>query len=483
MRLTLRRRTRPPADEVAVAEVGGDAVVVLIDPSWSQKADWTAIRTRSRRGLDSPRTCFVLWYPVKSLTRPNAMIAPAGAGVPGVAELITTPFGAPEPAERDRVLVVNPPAGAIENVPPRHPGSGDMRDAGWHRSLRLSWAGNRAAGWRNHGRCCWTLSHEIYDSFGPNPRPPHVHAGEGPESRPRPSTSWAPRIAGPLHRSQSRRTGRALELDDSRLIGETVAIFEYLKEKHPAPPLIGRTPEERTETRMWQRRVELNITEHLYNGFRYAGGSAVPRACVLPEPPRRRGDRARQARVARRPPRRKKFVAGDRFTIADVILYCALDFGSVGQPRDPGLNLDAWFTRVEPADAAASLHQCRLPPACAAERPHATHAAGHAVGPSPRIAPRLKRLARGAGRGYHPPGLRTLGDAGGLGIAIAVCWGIADRAGPLSGRRFVAHARGESVASRLLVIGDGGRVTLGGCAVKPPEGRPDIPGARQAGRL
>ena len=36
--------------------------------------------------------------------------------------------------------------------------------------------------------------------------------------------------------------------------------------------IVGATAEERAETRQWQRRVELNITENIYNGFRYAEG-------------------------------------------------------------------------------------------------------------------------------------------------------------------------------------------------------------------
>jgi len=55
----------------------------------------------------------------------------------------------------------------------------------------------------------------------------------------------------------------------------------------------------------------------------------------------------------------KQFVAGDRFTIADVILYCALDFGaSVGQPTDPALpNVHAWLARVASRPSAeGSLH-------------------------------------------------------------------------------------------------------------------------------
>jgi glutathione S-transferase len=52
-------------------------------------------------------------------------------------------------------------------------------------------------------------------------------------------------------------------------------------------------------------------------------------------------------------------VVGPRFTIADVILFAAVDFGrGVGQPLDPALgNLAAWFARVSARpSAAASLH-------------------------------------------------------------------------------------------------------------------------------
>lgn len=154
----------------------------------------------------------------------------------------------------------------------------------------------------------------------------------------------------------------ALELDDGRVVAETVAIFEYLEEKHPRPPLIGTTAEERAETRMWQRRVELRITEHLYNGFRFAEGLELfkPRMRVLPEAAEGlkatvRDNLAWLDRLLAGKP----FVAGDRFTIADVILYAAVDFGaSVGQALDPALaNVGAWFTRVAARpSAAASLH-------------------------------------------------------------------------------------------------------------------------------
>jgi glutathione S-transferase len=155
----------------------------------------------------------------------------------------------------------------------------------------------------------------------------------------------------------------ALELDDGRVLGETVAIFEYLEEKYPNPPLIGRTAEERAETRMWQRRVELTITENLYNAFRYAEGLGLfqSRMRCLPEAADGLKAIVRDKLVwLDGLMAGKSFVAGQRFTIADIILYCALDFGAtVGQATNPALgNLAAWMTRVAARPSAnASLHE------------------------------------------------------------------------------------------------------------------------------
>jgi len=204
----------------------------------------------------------------------------------------------------------------------------------------------------------------VYDSFGPNPRALRIFLAEkalelpkidvdllGAENRRAPYTDKNPGGQVP-----------ALELDDGRVLGETVAIFEYLEEKHPKPPLVGTTAEERAETRQWQRRVELKITEHLYNGFRFAEGLALfqPRMRVLPEAAEGLKATARDnlawldGLLAGR-----RWIAGDRFTIADIILYCALDFGrGVGQGFDPSrMNVAAWFERVNARPSAkASLH-------------------------------------------------------------------------------------------------------------------------------
>ena len=205
---------------------------------------------------------------------------------------------------------------------------------------------------------------QLYDSFGPNPRAMRMFLAEkgitiptknvdlmGAENRRPPYTDRNP--GGQLP---------ALELDNGKCIGETVAIWEYLEEKHPTPALIGANAEERAEARQWQRRIELKITEFLYNGFRFAEGQKIfeGRMRLIPE-----GSAGMKATVQDnlkwldQQLDGKQFIAGNRLTIADIILYCALDFGAgVGQKLDPSLkNVNAWFQRMDSRPSAkGSLH-------------------------------------------------------------------------------------------------------------------------------
>jgi len=128
------------------AESEARAVVVLIDPPWTQKADWTAVPDALAAVVNaSTRACLLLWYPVKSLTRPNAMLARLrGAGVGGtIAELVTTPLD----ERRHRlngsgVLIVRPPAGALEDLGAAAPrlGARCATRAGIWSSRMQSWA-------------------------------------------------------------------------------------------------------------------------------------------------------------------------------------------------------------------------------------------------------------------------------------------------------------------------------------------------------
>jgi glutathione S-transferase len=205
---------------------------------------------------------------------------------------------------------------------------------------------------------------KLYDSFGPNPRAVRMFLAEKGIELPKSAVDLlAAENRGEAYLKKN-PGGQlpALELDDGRVIGETVAIMEYLDEKHPRPALLGATPEERAETRMWQRRIELNITEHLYNGFRYAEGIELFRSRIRVLPEAADGLKAIvRDRLAWLDALMdgKQFIAGDRFTIADIILFAALDFGTtVGQAPDAKLGrIGAWMKRVGTRpSAAASLH-------------------------------------------------------------------------------------------------------------------------------
>ena len=93
-----------------------------------------------------------------------------------------------------------------------------------------------------------------------------------------------------------------LELDDGSFLAETAAICEYLEELNPASPLIGTTPEERAETRMWLRRIEINICHPMVHGFYYAEGYDLfkDRVFCIPEAAEGLKEKARKAMDRRR---------------------------------------------------------------------------------------------------------------------------------------------------------------------------------------
>ncbi|MBS0380811.1 MAG: glutathione S-transferase family protein [Proteobacteria bacterium] len=154
----------------------------------------------------------------------------------------------------------------------------------------------------------------------------------------------------------------ALLLDDGTCIAESVAIMEFLEELHPDPPLIGATPAQRAETRQWQRRTELNITENIHNAYHYAEGLARFQGRIPVAPEAAEGlKRVAQDRIAwlDRMLDGHTYIVGDRFTIVDIWLYIWLDFAtSVQQPFDRTLrNIAPWFERIATRpSASASLH-------------------------------------------------------------------------------------------------------------------------------
>jgi glutathione S-transferase len=142
-----------------------------------------------------------------------------------------------------------------------------------------------------------------------------------------------------------------VELPDGRYIAETIAICELIEEQQPKPALIGTTPEDRAETRMWVRRLEWKITQPMADGFRFAEGLPLfkERIRTLPEAAdglkaiARDGLAWLDAQLAGR-----DTIVPGRFTLADITLFAFVEFGAmVKQPIDPALSSVAnWFAKT-----------------------------------------------------------------------------------------------------------------------------------------
>jgi glutathione S-transferase len=150
----------------------------------------------------------------------------------------------------------------------------------------------------------------------------------------------------------------ALELDDGSYLTEITAICEYLEERKPSPPLVGATAEERAQTRMWTRRADLKVCEPMANGFRFSEGLPMfqGRMRCLPEAAPGLKAVAHDGLEWLEGQFKGPWIAGERFTLADILLFSFVDFGGqVGQPLDPAFGkLTDWFGRVKSRPSAAA---------------------------------------------------------------------------------------------------------------------------------
>ena len=150
-----------------------------------------------------------------------------------------------------------------------------------------------------------------------------------------------------------------LELDDGSFLAEITAICEYLDEMNGHTSLIGKTAEERAETKMWVRRIDLQIIEPLTNGFRYSEGYDLfkDRLHLIPQA----ADDLKEIAQERLQwldgqLEGKEYVCGDRLTLADIMLYCFLNFGTtVGQPIDQkNKNIVSLYSKLDSLDSASA---------------------------------------------------------------------------------------------------------------------------------
>lgn len=153
-----------------------------------------------------------------------------------------------------------------------------------------------------------------------------------------------------------------MALDDGFILAESLAICEYLDETYPENSLLGNTAKERAETRMWCRRIDLRIMEpgiqgtkasDAYEFFKDRYFLVVKGAEELKTLSRKNlswlNDQISN----------NTYICGDRFSLADIQLFCYLDFtGGIGRSIPEELTtLCQWYRNIaQRPSVAASQH-------------------------------------------------------------------------------------------------------------------------------
>ena len=150
-----------------------------------------------------------------------------------------------------------------------------------------------------------------------------------------------------------------LELDNGDFISEITVICDYLDELQGYTDLMGKTSEARAETRMWTRRIDLQIVEPLTNGFRFSEGHDFfkDRLRLIPQAANDLKTLA-QERITWLDGQieGKEFICGNRFSLADIMFYCFLNFGTtVGQPlNEDNKNIVNLFNNIHSRPSASA---------------------------------------------------------------------------------------------------------------------------------
>ena len=146
-----------------------------------------------------------------------------------------------------------------------------------------------------------------------------------------------------------------LELDDGTYLSESVAICRYFEGLQPDPPLMGVDARDRAFVEMWNRRMELELFAPIAQTFRNTHEFFKGRIEQVPawaEVCRRVAEKRMEwldSELARR-----EFVAGDRYTIADITALAGLDFGRITNIRiaPEQKNLQRWHEKVSARPSA-----------------------------------------------------------------------------------------------------------------------------------
>jgi glutathione S-transferase len=148
-----------------------------------------------------------------------------------------------------------------------------------------------------------------------------------------------------------------LELDDGSTLSESVSICRYLEELHPAPALFGQSAIERAQVDMWIRRVELVLMSPI--GMFWVNAHPLTASLVTQFKDFGEASRERALKAMRWFDRElvgRSFVAGESYTMADIVALTSIDFAKfIGIAAPEGcVQLQAWHARVSSRPSAAA---------------------------------------------------------------------------------------------------------------------------------
>lgn len=142
----------------------------------------------------------------------------------------------------------------------------------------------------------------------------------------------------------------SLVLDDGTIITESIAICRYFEILNPEPPLFGTGPKDAAIVEMWNRRVEINFLSNVAAVFRHTH-PAMKELEVPQVPAWAEANRPRISwflEMLNLELTNREFVAGDRYTVADITMQVAIDFmkpARLSIPEDAA-NVKRWHAAV-----------------------------------------------------------------------------------------------------------------------------------------
>ena len=147
-----------------------------------------------------------------------------------------------------------------------------------------------------------------------------------------------------------------LVLDDGTAISETVAICRYFEELHPEPPLMGTDAKDKAIVEMWNRRMELIFLSAVANAFRHT--HPAMKEWEVPQLPEwgeiNRPKALKFLEMLDKELADREFIAGDRYTIADITGMIGMDFMKPARIERPEhlTNVMRWYQAVSSRPSA-----------------------------------------------------------------------------------------------------------------------------------